>query len=173
MNVSFLRRDESANYTNKRRRAINSRSSASVVTSPSKRASKRRSNEKSPFCHSRQKSPLPSFPTPLCHSRGSPSVIPDVSNRESMVFSCWMFPSLTIRHHGAHHSVVMLALPEGVCLPSEPWSKTVLTGFPLKPAGMTEGACGQQGGGGGHDGKGACGIMSIRRNKARLPHGSH
>ena len=75
------------------------------------------------------------------HVTSPPSVIPDVGNRESMVSSCWTLPSLTVRHHGAHHSAV-IALPEGVCLTIEPWSKTVLTGFPLKTAGMTEGPAG-------------------------------
>ena len=41
------------------------------------------------------------------------SVIPDVSNRESRVFPYWTFPSLTVRHHGARDSAVMLALPKG------------------------------------------------------------
>ena len=49
------------------------------------------------------------YPLPVT----SLSVIPDVSNRESRVFPYWTFPSLTVRHHGARDSAVMLALPKG------------------------------------------------------------
>ena len=49
----------------------------------------------------------------LSHMKSVPSVIPDVCNRESKTFPCWTFPSLPVRHHGSHHSEVMLPLPEG------------------------------------------------------------
>ena len=42
--------------------------------------------------------------------KGPPSVILDVSNRESRVFPCRTFPSLTVRHHGSPHSEIILPL---------------------------------------------------------------
>ena len=43
----------------------------------------------------------------------SASVIPDVRNRESMVFPCRPFSSLGVRLHGSYYSAVMLALSKG------------------------------------------------------------
>ena len=72
------------------------------------------------------------------HTKRAPSVIPDVGHRESRVFPCRTSPSLVVRHRGSHYSEVMLALSKGYDSLIEPWGKTVLTGFPLKTAGMTE-----------------------------------
>ena len=94
-----------------------------------------------------RKEPLLSFPTlvignPECPHMNTPcpiylSVIPDVGNRESRVFPCRTSISLVVRYRGSHDSEVMLALPKGYGSLIEPWGKTVLTGFPLKTAGMT------------------------------------
>ena len=84
------------------------------------------------------------------------SVIPDVCNRESRVFPCRTFPSLGVRHRGFHDSEVMLALSKGYDSLIEPGIRIVLTGFPLKTAGMTGGLRGMTGGCG-NDGKGGCG----------------
>ena len=75
---------------------------------------------------------------PLSHTKRTPPVIPDVRNRESRIFPSRTFSSLSVRHDGFYDSEVMFTLPKRYASLIEPWSKTVLTGFPLKTAGMTE-----------------------------------
>ncbi len=90
----------------------------------------------------------------------APSVIPDVCNRESRVFPCRTFPSLGVRHRGFHYSEVMLALSKRYDSLIEPGIRIVLTGFPLKTAGMTvRGIAGMTGKGvAGMTGRGAAGM---------------
>ena len=87
------------------------------------------------------------------------SVIPDVRNRESRVFPCWTFPSLGVRHRGSHYSEVMLALLKGYDSLIEPGIRIVLTGFPLKTAGMTgKGVAGMTGRG--------CSSLSVEKSRS-------
>ena len=89
-----------------------------------------------PLSHmKRTPSVIPNKRSPVIPDKKPPPVIPDVRNRESRVFLAGLFL------HGAsdNYSEVMLALSKEYDSLIEPWGKTVLTGFPLKTAGMTEG----------------------------------
>ena len=89
--------------------------------------------KRTPLCHSRQKIPLLSFPTLV------------IGNPE------FFLAGLFLHWASDNDSKVMLAWSKEYDSLIEPWGKTVLTGFPLKTAGMTGGA-------GGYDREGPAGC---------------